>query len=371
MTERLTPADVQKLLSDPSAEARVETTVKVAQGYSGSELSANERKIAEDILRALSKDVEVRVREALAAHIKAAPNLPHDLALTLARDVDSVALPVLKFSEVLTDADLIELLRGPSAAKQEAIAQRPTLSDRVSDAVIETGNETAVARLVANEGARISEKAFSRVMERYGGSEAISDTLARRPNLPAAISEQLVGALSQRLHEFLVNQRYLDPDTASTLIIQARERATVSLLDGGSNEEELERLVEQLAKNNRLSASIVLRALCVGDLSFVEAALARLAKVPVQNARILIHDQGSLGMESLYNRCGLPEKLFPAFRAAIEVVRENEYDGGQNDRERFVGRTLERILTRFEDPSSRLAPSDIDFLMKKLKQIAA
>ena len=56
------------------------------------------------------KDAEVRVREALAQNLKENPDLPHDVALSLAQDVDQVALPILQFSDVLTDDDLIEII---------------------------------------------------------------------------------------------------------------------------------------------------------------------------------------------------------------------------------------------------------------------
>ncbi len=54
--------------------------------------------MAEQIFRIMVKDAEVRVREALAINLKENPNVPHDVAVTLAKDVDQVALPVLRFS---------------------------------------------------------------------------------------------------------------------------------------------------------------------------------------------------------------------------------------------------------------------------------
>ncbi len=42
-------------------------------------------------------------------------------------------------------------------------------------------------------------------------------------------------------------------------------------------------------------------------------------------------------------KADLPKRLFPAFRAGIELVRETDYDGGTNDRSRFIERMLERI----------------------------
>jgi len=368
---RLTQADVARLLTDPSGTTRAKTTAKIAAQFDAHQLSPSERKIAEDIFRALVKDAEVLVREALSAQLKATPDLPHDIALALARDVDSVALPMLKFSDVLTDDDLIQIVRGCAPAKQVAVAQRAHISEHVSDAVVDAGNPDAVARLVGNEGASLSAAALDRVIDEYQDVPAIADSLSRRPNLPPAVSERLVAAITDRLQSYLVSKHEISPDVASNLVLQARERATMSLVDYGSSDTELETLVEQLHRKDRLTASLLLRALCVGDLNFFERAMARLTGLPVSNVRILIHDKGMLGLEPLYLRANLPKTLFPAFRAAINLVVESDYDGGLNDRERYIERLLERMLTQFNDPATRIAPNDIEYLMAKLRQIAA
>ncbi len=370
-SERLSQADISRLLSDPSPRTRAETTSRIAAQFDARALSPSERRIAEDIFRTLVRDTEVLVREALAAHLKSTPDLPHDVALSLARDVDTVALPVLKFSEVLTDEDLLEILRGQEPAKQVAIAQRPGVSERVSEALVETGNEVAVAHLIGNEAAAVSEAALDRVIDRYEHCAAVADSLVRRPNLPPAISERVVSALAERLRNYLVLKHELSPDMASNLILQARERATVTLIDYGSSDEELENLIGQLDRNGRLTASLLLRALCVGDLNFFERAMAKLVALPLKNVRILIHDKGMLGLEPLYLRAGLPESLYSAFRAAVALVVETEYDGGMNDRQRYIERILQRLLTKFEDPAERIAADDIEYLMAKLSQHAA
>jgi uncharacterized protein (DUF2336 family) len=145
----------------------------------------------------------------------------------------------------------------------------------------------------------------------------------------------------------------------------------MSLVDFGSTDTELDNLVEQLLRKDQLTSSLLLRSICMGDINFFERAVARLADLPLQNARILIHDQGALGLESIYMKADLPKRLFPAFRAGIDLIRETEYDGGANDRSRFIERMLERILTQFEDPQSRLTEEDINYLMGKLEQVAA
>jgi uncharacterized protein (DUF2336 family) len=369
--ERLTQADVERLLTDSSPDIRARTTAKIAAQFDARTLSAAERRIAEDIFRTLVKDTGILVREALSAHLKSTPDLPHDVALALAKDVDSVALPMLKFSEVLTEEDLIEIVRGQESAKQVAIAQRPTVTAGVSEALVETGNEKAVARLIGNEGAVLSEATLDQVIDSYEQSAAVADSLSRRANLPPAISERVVSALSERLQDYLVSKHEVSPDVASTLILQARERATMTLIDYGSGDAELDNLIEQLHRKERITPSLLLRALCVGDLNFFERAMAKLATLPLQNVRVLIHDKGMLGLEPLYLRADLPKALYPAFRAAISLVVETDYDGGLNDRERYIERIMQRMLTKFEDPSTRIAEDDIEYLMARLGQIAA
>lgn len=367
MTTTLTEADVVRLLTDPSGETRAEMAGKIAQGLTVATLTDRERQLAIDIVRAMVKDAEVRVREALAQNLKSSSNLPHDLALTLARDVESVALPVLEFSNVLTDEDLIEIVRRSSGKKQVAVARRKRVSPPVADALIESRNGEAVATLVGNEGAELSEEALQRVIDSYGAEEAVQGGLVRRSTLPPAIAERLVALVSENLREYLVTHHELPSAVATDLVFESRERATVNLLPPGAESADVQQLVYQLRVNGRLTPSLLLRSLCMGDMQLFEAGLAALAKTPLANARILIHDGGVLGFKSLYMRAGLPERLYPAFRVAVDVWRETDFDGRERDRERHVCRMIERILTQFED----VGQENLDYLLKKLNQLAA
>src|SRR3546814_253522 len=252
MTGSLSQQDVARLMADPSPDVRAETTAKIAAQYDRKypRMTEVERTLAEDIFRRLVADAEVLVRQALAANLKTTADLPHDLAVALARDVDSVSLPVLKYSEVLTDDDLIEIVRSENAAaKQVAIAQRASVSTALADALIDTDNETAVARLVANEGAELTEAALGRVLSGYTGSEVVAESIARRPSLPPAISEHLVSAMAKKLQGYLVSKHDLQADAAANLILQTRARATVSLLSRGASGADLEELVFQVHVN--------------------------------------------------------------------------------------------------------------------------
>ncbi|CAO3458577.1 hypothetical protein [Azospirillum largimobile] len=361
----LTQEDVVRLLADPSPNSRTDLAAKLAQQFDSPELSQAEHKLAEDIIRLMVNDTVLRVRQTLAENLKSSPSLPRDVALSLARDVEAVAIPLLSVSTVLTPSDLVEIVRSGAEAKSTAIAQRPTVPAVVADALIESGSERAVAALVANEGAELGEQSLGRVIDRFGASEAVQDPLVHRSRLPITIAERLVAVVSERLRQHLVAHHELPAKVASELILQSRERATVALFTGESDEGALDRLVGQLARTGRLTPSLLLRSLCTGDIAFFEMAMSRMANVPLTNARLLIHDAGRLGLKSLYDKAKLPPALLPACRIAIDVLKETPYDGEPGDRERHRRRVIERILTQYED----LAPEDLEFLLAKLGDI--
>lgn len=361
MANNLSREDVTRLMTDPSPDHRSELAAKVARNFDGPQLSDAERRLAEDIIRLMAKDAVIRVRQSLAENLKASQRLPRDIALTLARDVEEVALPLLSVSTVLSDADLIEIVQIGVDAKNTAIARRPNVAGAVADALIERGSEGTVAALVANEGAELREESLGRVLDRFGDSQAVQGPLVHRSHLPITIAERLVAVASESLRQHLATHHDLPAGLAADLILRSRESATVSLMQD-SGTKSAERLIAQLHRTGRLTPSLVLRALCVGDVTFFEVAIAALAGVPLDNARLLIHDVGPLGLKSIYDRAGQPAALLPACRVALDVARETVYDGEKGDIKRRRRRMIERILTQYE----ALAAEDLDYLLDKL-----
>lgn len=366
MANDLSREDVARLLQDPSPETRAALADKVAKKYDVGGLSKEEFQIARDIIEVMARDAATIVREALALNLKASQNLPREVAMSLARDIDSVAVPILEFSTVLDDTDLIDLIRTSPEAKQTAIARRETLSTSVTDALVATDNRAVVKTVVANNGAEISEHTLSRVVDKYGALEDINEPMAHRPRLPLTVAERLVTLVSDKLRDHLVTHHELSSDTASDLVIQARERATVNLVGPTADRGDVERMVAQLNRNGRLSPSIILRALCVGDIGFFEAAMAQLANIPVTNARILIHDKGEMAFRALYQKAWMPETLYNTFHTALTIALGTDFRGADYDRESYSRTILERVLTQCED----LGNDDADFLLRKLKDLA-
>ncbi len=362
--DRLSEEDVARLLASPDGGTRADIADKVAARHP--RLSESERRMAEDIFRLMVKDAEVRVRQALARQLKENPLVPHDVAIALARDVDAVALPMLRYSEVLTDDDLIDIVRSQGSDKRAAVASRARVSAPVAEAVVESCDETAVAALVANQGVQFAEGMLERVAEQFGAHDAIGGLLAERRGLPVTVAERLMTRVSENIRNHLLRRRDLPPEVASALLVQARELAVLGLTN---TETDAVKLIEHLHRNRRLTPSIILRAGCMGDQTFFEAALARLADVPIENARRLIHESGSRGFTAIFQKAGLPQAFFHAMRATVDVSRDMQYDGEARDRERFSRRMIERILTQYGDLGVEFETDDLEYLLGKMSQL--
>lgn len=370
MAGNLNHEDVTRLMSDPSPENRASTAEKVAQQFGEGVLTEAEGKLAEEIFNIMVKDAEERVRVALAKNLQSAPNLPHDLASTLASDTsDNVALPIIRYSEVLTDEDLVEIVRNQTGTRQVAVAERPAVSEVVSEAIVEHGSEDAVVSLVSNEGAAISDASLEKVVEKHGEIERVQKPLVHRDRLPVSVAEKLVSKISDELKTYLVANHDLPEQLAADLILQTRERATIGLVSEGASEEDLFVLVKQMRDTGRLTPSIILRALCVGDMPFFEVSVSLLADVPIANARILIHDEGDLGLRSLYDKAGLPRALYVAFRSAVDLNIGAEAERTDDDPEQLMRKMLERVLTVPDDEAEVYADADVEYLLAKFNKI--
>ncbi|MDE3016300.1 MAG: DUF2336 domain-containing protein [Pseudomonadota bacterium] len=346
----LTPEDVRRLLHDATAATRVEMTDRIAGAYGNSQLSDQETLVAEQIFRLLLRDTELRVRVALSQHIKNSSHIPRDIVVSLARDVEEVSLPVLQFSEVLTDADLMELLRNTQEiSRYLAVSKRLQLSEAVSETLLEKNNDQVVALLVDNKGARISDSGYQKIVAAHAGNKAIMQAIGLHPRLPAAAAEKLVHIVSSSLAVTLKAKYNLTTEHIEKEVEKTRESETLSLIRHAQSQADIDKLIAQMAGFDRLTPSIILSALCQGNFAFFETSLARLSNIPVANARALITDKGDLGFRAVYNKSGLPDAMFPAVRLLLHVVHELDGADEKPGTPRYANSIVERILQYAEE----------------------
>jgi uncharacterized protein (DUF2336 family) len=361
----LTETDIRTLVRGSTEDERAAAAHRLCRKID-SGVPEDERPAAEEVLRLLAEDAAELVRRALAVTLKTSPALPRDVALRLAKDVDSVATPVLAGSPAFTDEDLVEIVRASSALKQIAIARRELLSETVTDAIARHGEEDAVKAAVANDNAAFSERTLTTVIDRFARSEGVTTAVAYRKVLPLSISERLVDLVTEGVRQHLMDRHQLSPDTALTIALGARERATMDLVDQAGRAADLKAFTAHLNRQERLTPSLLLRALAHGHVSFFEWSVAELSGVPHHRVWLMVHDAGPLGLRAIYERAGLPPRLFPAFRAGLDTYHALQMEGAPFSLAKFQDRMLQRFLTQ---PHAG-GREDADYLLEKIDRLS-
>jgi uncharacterized protein (DUF2336 family) len=311
-----------RMLDNPSASARAAAAAIVAAEFAAGELGQRERALAVGILERLALDVERQVRQTLAEHLRGCPALPAFLARMLAEDVEQVAIPILRFSPVLSDADLIVIVAQGSVAKQLAVAEREQVSAEVADALVATGVRAVIGHLLGNPGAELTARALHEVLDRLGGDRDIQGLMVDRPLLPLAVAERLIRTASEALCDRLVDRHGLPRELADALAAQGGEGALARQVATAASAFDGAMLAARLHADGKLSPTLLLRSLCLGDAQFFEQAMAVLARIPVENAAPLIYDPGQRGFKALYQRTPLPVELYRAFRLGVDMLAE-------------------------------------------------
>ncbi len=139
------------LARDPVAEIRARIARKLATH------AAEMAGMGWARLRGLARDTSPQVRHAVADTLADLPDAPHDLVLALARDPEpGVSEPLIRLSRVLTEADLLDLVRRPPEPEaRQAVARRLNLSAGVAAAVVQSGDAAAMRALRRNPTARV------------------------------------------------------------------------------------------------------------------------------------------------------------------------------------------------------------------------
>jgi uncharacterized protein (DUF2336 family) len=139
----------------------------------------------DDVLMVLIQTIEVNARAQLSRRLCGRSDAPQKAVRTLAFD-DSIAVaaPVLMRSERLTDSDLVENASTKSQAHLQAITQRQSLSEPVTDVLIERGNSRVIHLVARNAGARFSDSGFGKLVSKAAHDEGLARYVGSRRDIP-------------------------------------------------------------------------------------------------------------------------------------------------------------------------------------------
>jgi uncharacterized protein (DUF2336 family) len=319
--QRLSAEDVGTLQRDRSPQARAQVASKFGRQFD--ELCAGSgQALADAVLQLLVRDLAAEVRQALASAVAGSARLPPQAAQQLAGDEIEIARPILERSPVLTDEDLVRVVRTNAMQYALAVAGRERLSEIVSEALVATGHEQVVTRLVDNDGAKLSQSTMQRVIEDFRGNEQIHARVIRRPELPYEVVEQLIGVMGDRLEWQLIRDRRMPAEEARALMNAVRERAAISFTARTHADGKLhQRLLDELGAG-RLGHERLLLLLRDGDIAGLEIGLALHARLEPTQVRHLLYHADRRHLAALCIAAGLATPHYITLRMALELAEE-------------------------------------------------
>ncbi len=315
-----TPVQADLILArDRNDAVRQDLARKISRLAPG--LSAQEhdrlRRATYEVLEILVLDQIVKVRQIIAETLKDVVDAPPEIIQRLARDYEiAVAGPVLQFSPLLSDADLLEIIGGkPVAGAVEAVARRHQLRETVTDAIGASGDAAAITALLENKSAQIREETLDRLVDRAPGVIAWHRPLVDRPLLPGAAALKLARFVAASLLDVLKARRDLDPETTKEVSTIVMRRLSEEGLVAAAPEQEkpsaaasidaaLER-ARRLQAAGTLNDEAVTSALHQGDRSFVRAALSVLSALPLDGVDRTLAAHSAKGIVALAWKAGL------------------------------------------------------------------
>lgn len=194
-----------------------------------SRVNAFERAMIADLLVDMLREAEPSERKKVARRVASLNEIPASLVRLLLRDEVDVAEELLLNSNCLSDADLLDCARMMNLEHRRLIALRRSVSEVVSDVLIEFGEVLVLECLLKNEEARFSNGGIEAVVALTRGDPRLTTILLRRPELRPAHAYVLFwwadpDARRIILQRFAVSREILQDATSDIFPMAAQEQ---------------------------------------------------------------------------------------------------------------------------------------------------
>ncbi|UJQ95680.1 DUF2336 domain-containing protein [Mariluticola halotolerans] len=245
-----------------------------------------------DIVNRVLDDVVEEAREEFSTRIATADMFPKDVVKRLAWDAFEVAAPILEHSTVLSDSDLVEVAHEKSNDHLMAISRRPELHEKVTDVLIERGEEDVIHSVATNHGAQFSPKGYGTLASKAKGDEALQRAIVERRDVTADVAARLEPSLSAELKKRLAEALDETNNDVANLVARARERVEQAMAGKKRDRVDVEKLVAEVAEGT-VTLDDAARSLAAEDrplpLSVLIATVAELPEKMISNAMLKVN----------------------------------------------------------------------------------
>lgn len=301
------------LAREPSSEKRRELLREVTDLFFDTQgnRSGTESILIGEVLQAVATEMQEGVLAELAERFADAPDAPLGLMRDLANHAFSVAEPVLQRSTVLTDEDLLRIVSDRSQDHIRAVAQRPEVSERVSDAIVTVGDDFALDALLRNDGARLSRSGMEQAVDRARSNQMLHESVVGRSDLPLDLLNEMYFLVEQRLRrQILERNQQVDPAALDAALRGARRRMEASALVSQEELREAQRDIAKAKAAGELTARLLIGLYRDKKPNHFLWGFAELTGVDFDTASTIINRQDIDALAMVCRAAGIERPLF-------------------------------------------------------------
>ena len=240
----------------------------------------------EDVITAVVTDMESAVRAELSERLSSSDAPIHSTLRRFAMDDDiNVARPVLEGSNCLSDSDLIDVVSSKTQAHIMAITKRATVSESVTDAIVDKGSDQVLSSLLDNSGAIIGRNSMEKVADRAINSSTMQRSFVGRDDVPLDLLNELVLVVEKDLRKEILD-RFEGVSTQELDAAIAKSRRKIRSNYGKATREQkaAREDLNELEKKGTLQIEIILQYLQRDMVTHYAEALGRMSGIGYDNA---------------------------------------------------------------------------------------
>jgi uncharacterized protein (DUF2336 family) len=358
--------ELEAALVSSSNTRRIEILTRVTNLFVGGASSYSDDQIGvfDDIMTRLITTIEAKARARLSHRLAPIANAPSNVIHMLAFDDDiEVARPVLRHSERLDERALLASASSKGQQHLHAIAQRCSLSEAVTDILVERGDRDVVHSVVRNSGARFSDAGFRMLVKRSSGGDALTTDVGLRRDIPRPHFLMLLERASNAVRVRLSAENPQAGSAIEGVIAEVAGGLRNDARNASPDFAAAQAAVERLNRLHRIGEAEVYQY--ARDRKFEESAIALsiMCDTPIDVVERALLDPGAEIVLILAKVAGLSStttKQILLLRAADRGMSAKDLDNALTSFNRLQPDTARRVLgffrTRTKKPAEPMVP---------------
>jgi len=273
--------------------------------------SERESALFDDVLQLVAAQVQESVLVELSEMFADAPDAPVGLMQDLANHAFQIASPVLARSHALNEQALLQVVNNKSQAHIKAVAERPDVSEAISDAIVRVGDDRALDALMRNDEAKISRNSMEAAVDRARQSTMLHDAVVKRHDLPLDLLNEMYFVVETRLRDqIMARNAAVDPATLDAALSKARARVRQSVGELNAEQKNAMAFVQSKRAKGELNARLLVSLYRDAKRMHFLLGLAEITGVDQETISALLERRDVDGLAMICRAANIERPLF-------------------------------------------------------------